>query len=159
VTVETFLHHSSGETISMGSLFVPANKNDAQGFGSALTYCRRYALVTAFGVPVEDDDGNAAVKGQSQQGTVSQTPSWKGEIPDAEWARLVQLLEVTKADGKAMLAYFKVADLRKMTPVQYAEAVDLLNAKLAKAAKAETNTIADDTVKSGIDLDGDSIPY
>jgi hypothetical protein len=71
ITVETFLHHAGGESLSLGSLFVPANKNDAQGFGSALTYARRYALVTAFGVPVEDDDGNAAARGQSQGGTVS----------------------------------------------------------------------------------------
>ena len=60
VIVETVLHHAGGETLSMGSLYVPANKNDAQGFGSALTYARRYALMTAFGVPAEDDDGNAA---------------------------------------------------------------------------------------------------
>lgn len=60
VIIETILHHAAGETLSMGTLFVPANKNDAQGFGSALTYARRYALMTAFGVPAEDDDGNAA---------------------------------------------------------------------------------------------------
>lgn len=60
VTVRTVLHHQSGETLDLGSLFVPANKKDAQGFGSALTYARRYALVSAFGVPTEDDDGNAA---------------------------------------------------------------------------------------------------
>lgn len=66
VTVETFLHHASGESLSLGSLYVPANKRDAQGFGSALTYARRYALVTAFGVPTEDDDGNAARNGGGQ---------------------------------------------------------------------------------------------
>ena len=71
VTVETMLHHAGGESMTLGALFVPANKNDAQGFGSALTYARRYALMTAFGVPAEDDDGNAAARGQSQQGTVS----------------------------------------------------------------------------------------
>lgn len=60
VTVRTLLHHASGETLDLGSLFVPANKKDAQGFGSALTYARRYALVSAFGVPTEDDDGHAA---------------------------------------------------------------------------------------------------
>ena len=32
VTVETVLHHCGGETLSMGSLYVPANKQDAQGF-------------------------------------------------------------------------------------------------------------------------------
>ncbi len=62
VCVETVIHHSNGDCMSAGKLFVPASKNDAQGFGSALTYCRRYSLMTAFGVPAEDDDGNAASK-------------------------------------------------------------------------------------------------
>lgn len=62
VCVETVIHHEGGESLSCGQLYVPANKRDAQGFGSALTYCRRYALMTAFGVPAEDDDGNAAAK-------------------------------------------------------------------------------------------------
>jgi hypothetical protein len=62
VTVETVLGHAGGEEKSLGKLYVPANKKDAQGFGSALTYARRYGLMTAFGVPAEDDDGNAASK-------------------------------------------------------------------------------------------------
>jgi hypothetical protein len=62
VSVETVLHHEGGEELSLGTLFVPANKQDAQGFGSALTYARRYGLMTAFGVPAEDDDGNAAAR-------------------------------------------------------------------------------------------------
>lgn len=68
VCIETVLHHAGGESLSLGKLFVPANRNDAQGFGSALTYARRYALVTAFGVPVEDDDGNAASRPARAQG-------------------------------------------------------------------------------------------
>ncbi|HMO76748.1 MAG TPA: ERF family protein [Sphingopyxis sp.] len=67
VTVRTILHHASGEALDLGSLFVPANKRDAQGFGSALTYARRYALVSAFGVPTEDDDGNAASASVARQ--------------------------------------------------------------------------------------------
>jgi len=62
VCVETILCHESGESFSFGKLFVPASKNDAQGYGSALTYARRYGLMTAFGVCPEDDDGNAAVR-------------------------------------------------------------------------------------------------
>lgn len=61
ILVQTMLRHASGEEVDLGTLYVPANKQDAQGFGSALTYARRYALMTAFGVPAEDDDGNAAV--------------------------------------------------------------------------------------------------
>lgn len=62
VCVETVVCHESGESMSFGRLFVPATKQDAQGYGSALTYARRYSLMTAFGVPAEDDDGNAAAQ-------------------------------------------------------------------------------------------------
>jgi hypothetical protein len=61
VLVQTLLRHVDGGEVDLGTLYVPANKQDAQGFGSALTYARRYALMTAFGVPAEDDDGNSAV--------------------------------------------------------------------------------------------------
>lgn len=62
VTVETLFIHESGETLSAGRLHVPATKQDAQGYGSALTYARRYSLMAACGIAPEDDDGNAAVK-------------------------------------------------------------------------------------------------
>ena len=65
VCVETLVCHESGESMSFGKLFVPASKQDAQGYGSALTYARRYSLMSAFGVPAEDDDGNAAVKAKN----------------------------------------------------------------------------------------------
>jgi hypothetical protein len=64
VSIETVFVHESGETLSCGSLFVPATKQDAQGYGSALTYARRYSLMAACGIAPEDDDGNAAVKRQ-----------------------------------------------------------------------------------------------
>lgn len=60
ITVETVLLHESGETIRSGKLHVPAVKNDPQGYGSALTYARRYSLMAVCGIAPEDDDGNAA---------------------------------------------------------------------------------------------------
>jgi hypothetical protein len=62
VTVETVFIHESGEQISAGKLHVPASKQDAQGYGSAMTYARRYALMAACGIAPEDDDGNAATR-------------------------------------------------------------------------------------------------
>jgi hypothetical protein len=64
VIVETVFLHESGEVLSTGRLHVPAVKADPQGYGSALTYCRRYALMTACGIAPEDDDGQAATKTQ-----------------------------------------------------------------------------------------------
>lgn len=58
--VETVLCHASGQWI--GERFsVPVSKSDAQGFGSAVTYVRRYALAAITGIAPADDDGNAAV--------------------------------------------------------------------------------------------------
>ena len=60
VTVETVLLHESGESLRCGKLHVPAPKNDPQGYGSALSYARRYSLMAACGIAPEDDDGNRA---------------------------------------------------------------------------------------------------
>ena len=60
VMVETLFLHESGESLSAGKLHVPSSKQDAQGYGSALTYARRYSLMAACGIAPEDDDGNAA---------------------------------------------------------------------------------------------------
>ena len=61
VMVETIFVHESGEVMECGMLHVPASKHDAMGYGSALSYARRYSLLTASGLaPSDDDDGVAA---------------------------------------------------------------------------------------------------
>lgn len=59
IGVETILMHESGEFIS-SSFTVALKKQDAQAAGSAITYCRRYALQAMAGIPSDDDDGNGA---------------------------------------------------------------------------------------------------
>jgi|13_taG_2_1085334.scaffolds.fasta_scaffold08702_5 hypothetical protein len=52
--------HGHGGVIKAGRVYVPADKQTPQGYGSALTYAKRYSLITACGLPSEDDDGNSA---------------------------------------------------------------------------------------------------
>ncbi|RKY04566.1 MAG: hypothetical protein DRP56_09895 [Planctomycetota bacterium] len=60
VVIETVLIHAeSGEWFS-GECFIPAKKQDAQAYGSALTYARRYCLSAMFGLKTTDDDGQGA---------------------------------------------------------------------------------------------------
>lgn len=59
--LETMLAHSSGEWVSE-SFTLPVNKEDAQGYGSALTYARRYAYLAICGLAADDDDGEGARK-------------------------------------------------------------------------------------------------
>lgn len=67
VAIETIILHESGEQLSNGVLRVPATKQDAQGYGSAITYARRYSLQSAFGICPEDDDGNAAAVAKNKE--------------------------------------------------------------------------------------------
>lgn len=94
--VETILLHSSGEYLSLGTVTVPVTKHDAHGFGSALTYARRYGLLTAFGVAPEDDDGNAASQAATNR------PQAVAKAPDGfdDW---LADLELVAADGSEAL--------------------------------------------------------
>lgn len=62
VAVETVFLHESGERITGGVLRIPCAKQDPQGYGSALTYARRYSLMAAAGIAPEDDDAEGALK-------------------------------------------------------------------------------------------------
>ena len=68
VIVHTTFLHESGEVMETGSIFFPAVQNTPQAFGSALTYARRYSLMTACGIAPEDDDGHAG--SQPKQGDI-----------------------------------------------------------------------------------------
>lgn len=60
VSVTTLILHSSGQFIELDPVGT-CRKNDAQAFGSAETYARRYSLSAAFGITSDlDDDGTAA---------------------------------------------------------------------------------------------------
>jgi len=65
ISVKTRIIHSSGQWIESDTV-LPPTKNDAQGYGSAITYARRYGLQSLAGVPSVDDDGNAAVEHQAE---------------------------------------------------------------------------------------------
>ena len=59
VCIETvFIGH--GSKLETGKIFVPADKQTPHGYGSALTYARRYSLSLACGIGAADDDANKA---------------------------------------------------------------------------------------------------
>jgi hypothetical protein len=58
----TTLAHVSGQWIR-SYMPVIMTKQDAQGFGSAVTYSRRYALAAMVGVCPQDDDAETAMQG------------------------------------------------------------------------------------------------
>lgn len=101
VIVETIFIHESGETMSGGKLHVPAAKHDPQGYGSALTYAKRYSLQSACGIAPIDDDGSAATAAVQQKPAAPAAPKPTAKAPvkvegkDTEW----QLKVVAKPNG------------------------------------------------------------
>ena len=99
VIVETTFIHESGETMSGGKLHVPAAKHDPQGYGSALTYAKRYSLQSACGIAPEDDDGNKATN-SVQQKQAAPTPAPK---PAAKAAPIKAPVSVEGKDNEWQL--------------------------------------------------------
>lgn len=106
VIVETLFIHESGETMSAGKLHVPAAKQDPQGYGSALTYARRYSLMAACGIAPEDDDGNAASKPKAGAPAGGARPKAqpKDNSPRGRAARLIEGVNAGDAVNAAAAA-------------------------------------------------------
>ena len=126
VCVETFYIHESGE-LSAGTFFVPADRNNAQGYGSANSYARRYGLQLAFGLATEDDDGNAAAKAPAST------------ISNEQLVKLQSLIQATSSNVQAFCQRLKVDRLDALPATKFSEALELLETKLANMAKAESN--------------------
>lgn len=62
VEIETELLHESGQFMR-DVLWLPCPQMTVHAVGSAITYGRRYALMSIVGIAPEDDDGNAANEG------------------------------------------------------------------------------------------------
>jgi hypothetical protein len=62
VNVLTIVQHTSGQWFEFGPTFMPTSKENAQGFGSASTYARRYAMQAIAAIVGDEDDDAAAAE-------------------------------------------------------------------------------------------------
>ena len=132
---ETFaIHGPSNAQMSMGTMFVPADKHNAQGFGSAQSYCRRYGLMAAFGLAAEDDDGNAASQAPAKPAQQRQQAKPAEPLSDAQWMIISDLIGQTNTDAKAFCTAFKIKSVKELPAAQFDRARAMLNKKLQQIA-------------------------
>ena len=120
VSVETIFLHESGETLECGVLHVPASKQDPQGYGSALTYARRYSLMSACGIAPEGDDGNMASRKPEPKSNVneSEMADWleaiaqSQDLPELQ-KNFVKAISATDGDKQWQLKVIAVKDKMK----------------------------------------------
>jgi hypothetical protein len=123
----TIILHSSGQSMRLGPLVMPASKADAQGYGSAATYARRYSLLAAAGVVgEEDDDGEAAVKSNGAKAP-------EQVISESQAADLKALIEEVGETEDRFLKWARINSLGKLPVSALSNAVKKLEAKRGAA--------------------------
>lgn len=97
LTMSTMLIHESGEWIQLPPASIPIQAQTAHGFGSAISYLRRYTTqaILAISVGLDDDDGNEATAQAPKR-----KPKKKATASQLKKARveLLEILETVKDD-------------------------------------------------------------
>lgn len=103
----TIIMHESGEFLQAEYTMKPV-KDDPQGIGSSITYQRRYALASALGLNIDDDDdGNAASKKVTSYNHKPIEQSGKPLISNAQFKQLMDRVRTgdLEAYDKAVKAF------------------------------------------------------
>lgn len=136
-----FIHAESGEQLSCRIPLI-VNKNDMQGYGSAITYARRYGLMAMAGIAPEDDDGNAAAMSAPKL----KAPS---KITENQFQKIKALIEITSTNEAQVCQFVGVKELIEMDESKANDVIALLNKKQTKmseehdaAVKEEANGAA-----------------
>lgn len=149
VTVTCVLFHAeSGEELHCEIMLLPS-KADPQGVGSAITYGRRYTLMSMLGLVADDDDGNAASgppQQQRQQPARPAKPSapwqlWDGPQAAIEWATGKGLTGAAE-EYEALKSHIKPKSAQAMFEAWHGHVVDLVLDIQAPALVQQTNMSA-----------------
>jgi len=80
--VTTVMHLESGECFD-SVMYLNTEKETYQSYGSCLSYLRRYALMTMFGLRSTDDDGNSSLRGRKVSPLVSHNSATSGNTSNS----------------------------------------------------------------------------
>ncbi|WP_313443188.1 ERF family protein [Novosphingobium sp.] len=126
----------SCDTVRMiGEAMDSADKSSNKAQSAAM----KYAALQVFMIPTEADNDADATTHEIAPRQQEQRREEPSGMPDAEWSKLVKMAEASGTTSQDLVDHFKVRNLRLLNQQQYAEAIELLNERLANKAKADTN--------------------
>lgn len=132
----TRLLHESGEWLE-DTLVMPLPKQDPQGYGSAMTYARRYALAAITGLYQDDDDGNAGSgvtdrTTSNKQNVATRVSGKKGDDAPADALDMAIIEQMNGADSVPDL----VKIMNGLTKEQKAAVNETFNRRMGELKKA-----------------------
>ena len=137
VSVETILMHSSGQWMS-SVISAPVSKQDAQGVGSAITYCRRYSLASVAGIAQEDDDAEGAIgrppKQQQRLSAPANEKPIKPRITEDQIKVIREVLTSSEIDEATWCASIRIPSLDLLPAEKFDGALAYLQQQKKEAA-------------------------
>lgn len=121
VGIETVLVSEDGQTLESGLFFVPTEglmQKGVQAFGSAVTYARRYSLISFLGLAYgeDDDDGAAATEHHYVTTTTKHQAKPTAAHEDADWHHALTPEEIQTLEGVAVEGYEVFVEYMKANP-------------------------------------------
>jgi hypothetical protein len=98
--ITELVHAASGDAIVSEAPIISKDPTNPQVFGAALTYMRRYSLMSIAGLAPEDDDGHAATKAPRPQ----QQPAERIDAPQQAPERPTEALTDKQFSDKLLTA-------------------------------------------------------
>ena len=150
VTMTTMLIHESGEWILLPPAAMPPPAQTAHGYGSAISYLRRYTTQAALGITIglsDDDDGNVATfeapkKAPKKRAPKKATPAFEPKEEKVDDPVLLKSeLSVLK----------KLIDAAEENGNVDAKAIDLAKNVLEKGGKGDRDRSALEFTSAAID--------
>lgn len=121
----TMVVHKSGQWIKAHAS-IPLQKVDPQGYGSATTYLRRYALAAMMGIIQEDDDGNAASRPAPKNENTGEP-----RINAQQCAELRKLLATAGATEESFVDYLRCGTLPELPAARFPAAKSALEKRIS----------------------------
>ena len=97
--------------------------NPAQEYGAALTFCRRYSLLMAFGLATTDDDANCLTVDPMAE---EQEELSLKKISQTHIKALNAMIDELHRDRDKMLEYYGVESIADLSEAQYGDAMNML---------------------------------
>lgn len=122
VGIETVLVSEDGQTLESGIFFVPTEglmQKGVQAFGSAVTYARRYSLISFLGLAYGEDDDDGAAATEHHYVTTTTKHQAKQPTPaheDADWHHALTPEEIQTLEGVAVEGYEVFVEYMKANP-------------------------------------------
>lgn len=138
VVVMTLITHTSGQYIIHGPLKFPKNGSNPQSAGSVITYAKRYALASAFGIAADsDNDGKTDLEEPDKKENNSSNELSEAQVTLGK-SKIMEFITLSQIDSEAFKNLilhdlsFELSEVSSLTTNNFQKLMNYLNKEIPK---------------------------